>query len=168
MGNPKISMAQLYSYFFHEKRGNEFIEQIFTIPCLLSGGTPYPGIKNSELSSLLKTGYRLERPQSCSEELYVFNQIFQCTGFYNFLLKFSRMYKYNVESVGLTKKASGGEGKRVFMLFILISHLIEPFLVPSHCLWHIVVSPPLDIHSCWIAGKRIPEKDPHLNKWWYH
>ena len=37
----------------------------------VSGGTPYPGIKNSELRSLLKTGYRLERPPSCSEDLYV-------------------------------------------------------------------------------------------------
>lgn len=45
-----------------------------------------------------------------------------------------RMYKYHVKSVGLTKKASGGEGNRVFILFILTSHLIEPFLVPSHCL----------------------------------
>lgn len=35
------------------------------------GGTPYPGTKNSELRSLLETGYRLERPQSCSEELYL-------------------------------------------------------------------------------------------------
>lgn len=60
-----------------------------------------------------------------------FSSVQDSTIFYS---NFPRMYKYHVESVGLTKKASGGEGKRVFILFILISHLIEPFLVPSHCL----------------------------------
>ncbi|XP_078373558.1 uncharacterized protein LOC144657125 [Oculina patagonica] len=34
------------------------------------GGTPYPGINNKELRHLLYTGYRLERPDSCSQELY--------------------------------------------------------------------------------------------------
>ncbi|KAL9970180.1 hypothetical protein ACROYT_G022513 [Oculina patagonica] len=34
------------------------------------GGTPYPGINNKELRNLLYTGYRLDRPDSCSQELY--------------------------------------------------------------------------------------------------
>ena len=36
---------------------------------VIAGGTPYPGVINKELRSLLKTGYRLERPDVCSEEL---------------------------------------------------------------------------------------------------
>ncbi|XP_078363420.1 fibroblast growth factor receptor 2-like [Oculina patagonica] len=34
------------------------------------GGFPYPGIKNSELMRLLKRGYRMEKPDTCSEEFY--------------------------------------------------------------------------------------------------
>ncbi|CAL8089018.1 unnamed protein product [Orchesella dallaii] len=34
------------------------------------GGTPYPGLGNTELFHLLKSGYRMERPDNCSEELY--------------------------------------------------------------------------------------------------
>jgi len=34
------------------------------------GGFPYPGIKNRELMRLLKRGYRMEKPDTCSEEFY--------------------------------------------------------------------------------------------------
>ncbi|XP_078368380.1 uncharacterized protein LOC144652235 [Oculina patagonica] len=34
------------------------------------GGNPYPGINNKELYNLLKTGYRMERPETCSDKLY--------------------------------------------------------------------------------------------------
>ncbi|CAH3033098.1 unnamed protein product, partial [Pocillopora meandrina] len=34
------------------------------------GGIPYPGISNRELLRLLKSGYRLEKPAICSDELY--------------------------------------------------------------------------------------------------
>ncbi|XP_065662116.1 ephrin type-B receptor 5 isoform X5 [Hydra vulgaris] len=34
------------------------------------GGTPYPTISNRELLTLLKTGYRMERPENCSEPMY--------------------------------------------------------------------------------------------------
>ncbi|XP_065644943.1 macrophage colony-stimulating factor 1 receptor 2-like [Hydra vulgaris] len=34
------------------------------------GGTPYPAINNRELMSLLKTGYRMDRPDNCSEQMY--------------------------------------------------------------------------------------------------
>nr|XP_047142410.1 uncharacterized protein LOC100212647 [Hydra vulgaris] len=34
------------------------------------GGTPYPGISNRELLSLLKSGYRMEKPENCSETMY--------------------------------------------------------------------------------------------------
>ncbi|KAJ7380809.1 hypothetical protein OS493_007191 [Desmophyllum pertusum] len=34
------------------------------------GGFPYPGIRNRELMRLLKRGYRMEKPDMCSEEFY--------------------------------------------------------------------------------------------------
>ena len=34
-----------------------------------SGGNPYPGINNKELYKLLRTGYRMEKPDTCSNEL---------------------------------------------------------------------------------------------------
>ncbi|XP_065663107.1 mast/stem cell growth factor receptor Kit-like [Hydra vulgaris] len=34
------------------------------------GGTPYPTISNRELLSLLKSGYRMEKPENCSETMY--------------------------------------------------------------------------------------------------
>ena len=33
------------------------------------GGNPYPGLDNKEMYNLLKTGYRMEKPDSCSNEL---------------------------------------------------------------------------------------------------
>ncbi|CAH3182955.1 unnamed protein product, partial [Porites lobata] len=34
------------------------------------GGTPYPGISPMRLCSLLKSGYRMEKPSTCSDEIY--------------------------------------------------------------------------------------------------
>nr|XP_047145200.1 fibroblast growth factor receptor 4-like isoform X1 [Hydra vulgaris] len=34
------------------------------------GGTPYPTIPNCELLTLLKSGYRMNRPENCSEQMY--------------------------------------------------------------------------------------------------
>ncbi|CAH3167641.1 unnamed protein product, partial [Porites lobata] len=34
------------------------------------GGTPYPTIESEELFRLLKNGYRMEKPDTCNEELY--------------------------------------------------------------------------------------------------
>ncbi|XP_046575665.1 uncharacterized protein LOC124283699 isoform X2 [Haliotis rubra] len=34
------------------------------------GGTPYPGVANRELLSKLHAGYRMERPDNCSTEMY--------------------------------------------------------------------------------------------------
>lgn len=33
------------------------------------GGTPYPAIDNKELLCLLKDGYRMEKPDTCNDEL---------------------------------------------------------------------------------------------------
>ncbi|KAJ7336066.1 hypothetical protein OS493_013443 [Desmophyllum pertusum] len=34
------------------------------------GGNPYPGVNNKEMYNLLKTGYRMEKPDTCSDKLY--------------------------------------------------------------------------------------------------
>ncbi|XP_050405188.1 tyrosine-protein kinase receptor Tie-1 [Patella vulgata] len=34
------------------------------------GGNPYPGINNKDLLQELKKGYRMEKPENCSQELY--------------------------------------------------------------------------------------------------
>ncbi|KAJ7388501.1 hypothetical protein OS493_037226 [Desmophyllum pertusum] len=40
------------------------------------GGVPYPTFTNPELYRLLKTGYRMERPDMCSDEVY--ELMFEC------------------------------------------------------------------------------------------
>ena len=35
------------------------------------GGIPYPGISNKEVYNLLKTGYRMDKPDMCSDEMWV-------------------------------------------------------------------------------------------------
>ena len=35
------------------------------------GASPYPGIPPQNLYHLLKTGYRMEKPENCSEEMCV-------------------------------------------------------------------------------------------------
>ncbi|KAL9987753.1 hypothetical protein ACROYT_G002109 [Oculina patagonica] len=34
------------------------------------GGIPYPGVSNNRLYNLLKTGYRMEKPDMCTDEIY--------------------------------------------------------------------------------------------------
>ena len=36
-----------------------------------TGGFPYPTIQNEEFLPLLKKGYRMEKPDNCSSEVYV-------------------------------------------------------------------------------------------------
>ena len=36
---------------------------------LITGGFPYPSIQNEEFLSLLKRGYRMEKPDNCSPEV---------------------------------------------------------------------------------------------------
>ena len=36
---------------------------------VILGGTPYPGITPMRLCSLLKSGYRMEKPNTCSDEM---------------------------------------------------------------------------------------------------
>ncbi|XP_048586474.1 uncharacterized protein LOC116615087 isoform X2 [Nematostella vectensis] len=43
---------------------------IFLWELVTMGGTPYPAINNRELLRLLKEGYRMEQPDTCSDDLY--------------------------------------------------------------------------------------------------
>jgi hypothetical protein len=36
---------------------------------VIIGGFPYPSIQNEDLLSLLKGGYRMEKPDNCSPEV---------------------------------------------------------------------------------------------------
>jgi len=38
--------------------------------CLL-GASPYPGVAAERLCNMLSTGYRMDKPTTCSDELYV-------------------------------------------------------------------------------------------------
>uniref|UniRef100_A0A673JP54 receptor protein-tyrosine kinase n=1 Tax=Sinocyclocheilus rhinocerous TaxID=307959 RepID=A0A673JP54_9TELE len=40
------------------------------------GGNPYPGIAPERLFNLLKTGYRMEKPENCTDEMY--NMMLRC------------------------------------------------------------------------------------------
>ncbi|KAL0186379.1 hypothetical protein M9458_018049, partial [Cirrhinus mrigala] len=40
--------------------------EIFTL-----GGSPYPGVPVEELFKLLKEGHRMDRPSTCTHELYM-------------------------------------------------------------------------------------------------
>ena len=43
------------------------ISQMFHL--LITGASPYPGVAPERLFSLLKTGYRMDRPDDCPEEV---------------------------------------------------------------------------------------------------
>lgn len=74
------------------------------------GALPYPGIPTNAILKLLKSGYRMERPISCSVELYVqFSLVFSfktktdsifsfnlCINF-NKEKKFDTTYSYNLK-----------------------------------------------------------------------
>ena len=40
------------------------------------GGFPFPTIHNEDLLALLKSGYRMEKPDNCSPEVYVYSSLF--------------------------------------------------------------------------------------------
>ena len=43
----------------------------YVIITFLPGGVPYPTLTNTELYRLLGAGYRMERPDMCSDDVYV-------------------------------------------------------------------------------------------------
>ena len=42
---------------------------IYLISYDILGGTPYPTINNRELLRLLKSGYRMEKPENCADPM---------------------------------------------------------------------------------------------------
>ena len=57
----------LVAVYFHSWSFGIVLWEIVTL-----GGSPYPGIPNEDLFHLLKDGYRMERPENCSSDVYVF------------------------------------------------------------------------------------------------
>lgn len=65
-------------YYVKSQKKHNFLCFYLSIECLhvktfpfypVIGDTPYPGVENKDLFVLLKRGHRLEKPNSCSEEL---------------------------------------------------------------------------------------------------
>ena len=56
------------------------IFRTFFVSFFKIGRTPYTGMDNSDIHLLLKSGYRLEKPEMCSEDVYVINGIFILNG----------------------------------------------------------------------------------------
>ena len=52
-------------------RKNEMYSYKYVIITFLPGGVPYPTLTNTELYRLLGAGYRMERPDMCSDDVYV-------------------------------------------------------------------------------------------------
>ena len=52
-------------------RKNEMYSYKYVIIIFLPGGVPYPMLTNTELYRLLGTGYRMERPDMSSDDVYV-------------------------------------------------------------------------------------------------
>ena len=54
--------------FWFPRKVDRVLHLIFSATLFL-GGTPYPAISNLELLGALKSGYRMEKPQMCSDEM---------------------------------------------------------------------------------------------------
>ena len=61
-----LVFPQFYSFIVCFKVTSE--QRLILIRSYL-GGTPYPTISNRELLRLLKTGYRMEKPDICDDEM---------------------------------------------------------------------------------------------------
>ncbi|CAL1260972.1 unnamed protein product [Larinioides sclopetarius] len=81
---------------------------------MMLGATPYPGITPQRLYNLLKAGYRMTKPENCSDELYYLMR--QCwraiprerPSFKELVLKFDLMLQDNVEYMDFAPKERAG------------------------------------------------------------
>ena len=64
----KLLCAARISVRFVRERLLRRLRFMFFLGCF-PGGVPYPTLTNRELCGLLKTGYRMERPDMCSDEV---------------------------------------------------------------------------------------------------
>nr|XP_006813611.1 PREDICTED: proto-oncogene tyrosine-protein kinase receptor Ret-like [Saccoglossus kowalevskii] len=67
-GNSALEKPGLYLILFDFCCSWSFGVVLFELVTL--GGCPYPGISNQDVVNLLKRGYRMEKPDNCSDNLY--------------------------------------------------------------------------------------------------
>uniref|UniRef100_A0A3Q0R2T3 Proto-oncogene tyrosine-protein kinase receptor Ret n=1 Tax=Amphilophus citrinellus TaxID=61819 RepID=A0A3Q0R2T3_AMPCI len=72
----KISVKSSYDTAVYTDIVTQQHFSIFSRAIVTLGGNPYPGIAPERLFNLLKTGYRMERPENCTEEMY--NLMLRC------------------------------------------------------------------------------------------
>ena len=67
----RISFEQPFPFHMRVLPGLQMISTctVKLVTVVVLGGNPYPGISNKELYNLLKTGYRMEKPDTCSDKL---------------------------------------------------------------------------------------------------
>lgn len=47
------------------------VRELSYVAIVSVGHHPYPALSNQELLRMLRSGYRMEKPEGCSEEVYV-------------------------------------------------------------------------------------------------
>ena len=66
----RITPHNNWQFLTHFKLAQNFFDpSSLIIKFDISGGTPYPGISHAQLHNALKTGYRMEQPNTCSDEM---------------------------------------------------------------------------------------------------
>lgn len=48
---------------------NRLLKNFSQFSFFLAGGTPYPSVSNRELLGLLKSGYRMGKPENCADPM---------------------------------------------------------------------------------------------------
>lgn len=116
---------------------------VLTWELITLGATPYPGIQPQNLYHLLKTGYRMERPENCSQEVYSIVQScwaddpqlrpsFKSLA-YQWEQLLGRNAKYlELDSSGVSNPEYCGEDGNTYKLgTLLVDHIMNFFFAPQ-------------------------------------
>ena len=65
---PLCEQLFIVLFYFREAKTKPLIFIVSLLTCL-TGRTPYPGVDNRDIYPLVQSGYRMEKPSMCSDEL---------------------------------------------------------------------------------------------------